>query len=367
MRVLQIVADGRPGGGTSVVLDLCRGIQARHGHDVVLASAPGSYALEAAAGLGLKTYALDLWRSRLDLAVPAEVRRLVDEVRPDTVHAHGGRAGLALARARTPVRFAYTVHGYHFLGKSWPVRMAAALAERRIGRQAGAVVWASAADRALAGHWRLDPGRPLDQVIRNGIDLSSLPWPVPKTPRLIAFLGRLSPEKNPGLVIEMLARPELDGCTLVMIGGGPLEASLRTRCAALGIEGRVRITGALPREQALAELGRASVLVLPSLWESIPVALAEAMAMGVPVVASAVRGVPELVEREVSGLLRTNPHDIAGFAHDTCRILADPSLAGRLIEGGRSAVERVYQLDRMVDDHDRLYRQLCNRATDALL
>jgi glycosyltransferase involved in cell wall biosynthesis len=363
MRILQIVADGRPGGGTSVVLDLCRGLHARHGIESVLASAPGSYALEAAEAAGLPVRPLDLWRSRLDRSGPAAVRRLANELKPDLVHAHGGRAGLAAARARLPVPYAYTVHGYHFLGKPWPARLAGALAERMTGQRSAAVIWASAADRILAGRWKLDPGRPLDGVIRNGIDIAAVPARGPVEPDLVAFLGRLSPEKNPGLAIEMLTHPDLRGCRLVLIGGGPLEAALRAQAARLGVAQRVRFTGALPRGEALAELARAAVMVLPSFWEAVPVAVAEAMAIGVPVVASAVRGVPELVEDQVSGLLCADPAHVAGFAAATARVLGEPGLAARLVASGHEAVRRVYGLERMIDQHALRYRQICNHVT----
>ncbi|WP_191062466.1 glycosyltransferase family 4 protein, partial [Geminicoccus harenae] len=144
MRVLQFVADGRPGGGTSVVLDLCLGLRARHGIESIVASAPDSYALATASAAGLAARPLDLWRSRLDRSAPVRLRRLIDEVRPDLVHAHGGRAGLAIARASGPVPFVYTVHGYHFATKPWPQRLAGALAERVTGSRAAAIVWVCA-------------------------------------------------------------------------------------------------------------------------------------------------------------------------------------------------------------------------------
>ena len=361
MRVLEIVADGRPGGGTSVVLDLCRGLQQAHGIETVLASARDSYALKTARGEGIVVRPLDLWRNRLDPLVPQRVRAILTDVRPDLVHAHGGRAGLAVARAGIAVPFVYTVHGYHFPGKPWPARLAGAFAERVIGRRAAAVVWTCDADRELAANWRLDPGRPADGVIRNGVDSAGLPTRGAPEPGLIAFLGRLVSEKNPGLALEIMGRPELAQCRLVLIGGGPLEADLRAQAKRLGIAGRVRFTGALPRAQALAELAKAQALVLTSLWEAIPVALAEAMAIGIPVVASAVRGVPELVEHDVSGLLCSDPLDVSAFTNALARVLGDDSLAARLASGGRIAVERVYALDRMLAMHAALYRQTRNR------
>ena len=363
MRIIQIVADGRPGGGTSVTLDLCRGLSARHGIETVFASAPESYAVATARAQGLAALPLDLWRSRFDPAVPLQVRRLARDVRPDLIHAHGGRAGLAVARARLDVPFVYTIHGYHFPGKPWPARLAGALAERVVGRRADAVVWTCDAERRLACQWRLDPGRPLDQVIRNGLDRTSLPARAKPEPGLIAFLGRLSKEKNPGLAVEMLARPELARCRLVMIGGGPLETALHAQAGRLGVASRLKITGFLSRAQALLELARAQAMVLTSFWEAIPVAVAEAMALGVPVVASAVRGVPELVKHGTSGLLCPDPADVGAFADALARIIGDGALAARLAAGGIEAVGRVYGLERMVDEHAALYRSACDDAT----
>jgi glycosyltransferase involved in cell wall biosynthesis len=368
MRIVQIVADGRPGGGTSVVLDLCRGLRDRHGHEPILVSAPDSYALSAAEAQEIAAWPLDLWRGRLDRAGPVRLRAILDGIRPDLVHAHGGRAGLAVMRALgrdAAPPFAYTVHGYHFAAKGWPLKLTGALAERLVGRRAAAIVWVCAADRGMARRWHLDPGRTLDRVIRNGLDLDALPIAGPAEPGLIAFLGRLVPQKNPALAVDLLRCPELDAVRLVMIGGGPLEESLRAQARRLGVHHRMRITGAVPRDQALAELARAAVLVLPSHWEGIPVALAEAMAMGVPVVASAVRGVPELVEHGISGLLRADPQDTTGFAQDIARILAEPHLAQSLARHARAAVARLAGLDAMLDGHDRLYRGICNRATAA--
>ena len=356
MRILEIVADGKPGGGTSVVLDLAAGL-AGQGHAVVVASAPDSYALTAAQGLGLDARPLDLWRGRFDPSVPARVRALVRETAPDLVHAHGGRAGLAVARAGIDRPFAYTVHGYHFPAKPWPLAVLGRLAERRIGRTAQAQVWICQADRDLALTAGLDQGRPLDRVIRNGIDPAGLPARRPAEPGLLAWLGRLVPQKNPAVAIELLARPGMQAVRLVMIGGGPLAAELQAQAAALGVADRLAITGELPRGQALERLAGAAALVLTSRWEGIPMALVEAMAIGVPVVASRVRGIPELVEDGQSGLLVDRPDDVDAYARAILR-LTEPGLARRLVEAARATVEAHYHVRRMIDDHARLYAEL---------
>jgi glycosyltransferase involved in cell wall biosynthesis len=356
LRIVQLVADGKPGGGTTVVLELIRALRHEPGIDLALISEPGSYALDEARALGVPTAPLDLWRGRLDPAAPAALRRALAELAGDLVHAHGARAGLALARLRRPPRYVYTVHGYHFPRKTWPVRLAGAAAEALIHARATASIWVSAHDRLTARAWRLDRARPLDRVIVNGIDFTRLPERSPPDPDLIGFLGRLHPQKNPLLLAEILALlpPPL---RLRVIGGGALERDLRARAEALGCADRLEITGALPRDQALRALGGCTALLLPSAWEAVPVALVEAMHQGIVPIAAAVGGIPELVEPERSGVL-IEGHAPAAYAAAVLALRADPSRCRRLADAAVLRARQVYALDRMVRAHRELYASL---------
>jgi len=123
-------------------------------------------------------------------------------------------------------------------------------------------------------------------------------------------VGRLSPEKGQaGLLLafaKLRARhPEL---RLRLVGDGPDRASLESLAKELGLSDAMTFAGRLPEEDTLAEIARAHLLVLPSFMEGLPIVLMEAMAVGVPVVASRVAGIPELVEDDVTGLLITPSH-----------------------------------------------------------
>ena len=153
----------------------------------------------------------------------------------------------------------------------------------------------------------------------------------------------------------------VDACALLrgnvefecrLIGGGELEADLRRRIRALGLERQIHLLGPQPEERVRQELAEADVFVLPSIQESsgkmegIPVALMEAMAAGLPVVASRLSGIPELVEDGRSGLL-TPPADAAALAA-AIRCLDSSRLRSRMGEYGRMAVQRDYNLPRNV-------------------
>jgi glycosyltransferase involved in cell wall biosynthesis len=161
----------------------------------------------------------------------------------------------------------------------------------------------------------------------------------------IVCVGTLHEVKGQPHLIEacrVLAGQGIDvRCRL--IGGGPDEKALRAQVEAAGLTESVVVAGPRTRQQVVEELWRADALVAPSVptragrREGIPVVLMEAMSTGLPVVASAISGIPELVEDEVSGLL-VPPRDAAAIARALARLAADPALRERL---GRAARNRV--------------------------
>jgi glycosyltransferase involved in cell wall biosynthesis len=144
----------------------------------------------------------------------------------------------------------------------------------------------------------------------------------------------------------------LGRCTLV--GEGPDRAALARLADELGLGERVVFAGACPSDVVAAHLRDADALVAPSVptrqgkREGIPVVLMEAMATGVPVVASRLSGIPELVEHDRSGLL-VPPGDADALAGALLRLRDDADLVARLVAGGRAAVEDEFDLDRNVE------------------
>jgi colanic acid/amylovoran biosynthesis glycosyltransferase len=164
-----------------------------------------------------------------------------------------------------------------------------------------------------------------------------------------------------GTLHEVKGQPHLiEACRLLagqgidvrcrLIGGGPDEKALRAQIEAAGLAESVVVAGPRTRQQIVEELWHADALVAPSVptragrREGIPVALMEAMSTGLPVVASAISGIPELVEDEVSGLL-VPPRDAAAIARALWRLAADPALCERLGRAARNRVLAEFDLD----------------------
>jgi glycosyltransferase involved in cell wall biosynthesis len=155
---------------------------------------------------------------------------------------------------------------------------------------------------------------------------------------VILIVGRLSREKDHITVIEAIARlrPELKAC-LVIVGEGPERPEIERRIRSLELAGSVKLTG--QQDSAEPYYGIAQVAALSSLSEGSPNALLEAMAAGVPVVATRVGGIPEIVTHEESALL-IEPRNIPAMSAALASLLEDKGLAQRLVN---QASERIKQ------------------------
>jgi len=336
--VLEAVADGRLGGGTTHVLQLIEALRADLGAEVHLVSQAGSAALAEAARLGAGTHGLDFFRTRADPRLWWRLRALVRRLRPALIHAHGARAGLPLGWAKGAVPMLYSVHGYHFVARAGPLRRLAIAAERRCSAAALATVFVADGDRAVAKRTGILGACRRHVLIPNGVDLERLPSPAAAPdPFALAFLGRLVGQKNPLALLDILDRLRDEPFRLEVIGDGPLRGGMAARAAALGLRDRVTFHGALPHAEGLALLAGQGALLLPSAWEGLPMAVLEAMALGVPAVASAVGGIPEAVEDGQSGLLCA-PGDLDGFTAAVRRLAGDADLRARITAAARQTV-----------------------------
>ncbi len=313
----------------------------------------------------------------------SRMRALVRESRPDVAHLHNIHHQLSpsivdvLRQEGIPA--VHTLHDYKVLCPSYLFYTEGALCERcKGGRFHEAIVHrciqgsigASAVAAAEMTFHRLArtlergvrlvvaPSRFLAQklaefgvdgarvrVVPNGVDLESM-QPAESGGDAFVFAGRLSPEKGLGVLIDALSRAP--GVHLVAAGEGPMGAELRER-AERAVPGRVEWLGARTREDVLARVRGARALVLPSLvYENAPLAALEAAALGVPVIASRLGGIPEIVRDGETGLL-VPENDPAALADAMARLSRDATLASRLGRRAREVASAEYSLGRQVD------------------
>ena len=276
---------------------------------------------------------------------PLAVRHVLGAGRVDLVHVHCGEdvavlplARLAALRHGCPVVATVHLSVRHALRPATPrgvvLRAAGGAAERwLLPGMAAVIALTPSAARLLRGDG-IPAGRV--HVIPPGYDpalfAAAAADPFPGLPRpRVAYLGRLAPQKDVGTLLEAFARLPADA-QLLVVGDGPDRPALARRAQRFG--SRVHFTGFVPHVAVPAVLRHVDMLVLPSLYEDLSSALIEAMAAGLPVVATRVGGTADLVHDGVNGLL-VAPRDPAALAAAISRVLADPAAAAALAAAAR--------------------------------
>lgn len=273
----------------------------------------------------------------------------------DVVHAHGLRAGIdaGIAGRRAPVLNVASVHNILVPEIAGRIRALALGPTEGLVVRLNQRVLAPSEDIAtrlqqrassVAGRievLHLGVGEPPAQVrdraeVRRelGVEGSS---------RLIATVARLAPQKALHILIEALG--SLPDTVTVVVGGGPLERRLRAQADAAGVADRMRWLGALAAPWDIVRA--ADVFVLSSHWEACSLAAQEAMALGVPVVATDVGGMPELITDGVSGRL-VSPSDPAALARALKDTLDDPSAGLAYAEAARRGLLRSFSTQQMM-------------------
>jgi L-malate glycosyltransferase len=235
-----------------------------------------------------------------------------------------------------------------------PDKSAAQIAMQRAAYAAAHKVVANS--RAAADRLRLErvQARKI-AVISNGLELNQYqpPSPRPKL-RKVVVVANLRPEKGHDILIDAAVQVlrRCPDANFEIVGGGPELERLLARAEARSVLHALTFLG--HRDDVPARLADGDIFVLPSRSEAFPNAVLEAMATGLPIVASGVGGILELIDDGVTGLL-VPPGDALSLADRLCRLMNDPALASRLGDAARAEALARYSFDRMVAAFESLY------------
>jgi len=378
-RVLHVITRLERGGSSDCTLWQAIGA-ARRGHQVTLASGPTDApspllaVAQCQSGLSLVSIAalgrpIRPWR---DARALASIGRLMLGRRFDVIHLHTSKAG-ALGRLAALVtgsrrRVIHQPHGHLFYG--YYGRAASGLvvaAERALAPLARLHI--TLTDAGAGEHLARGIGRPGQfRTLPSGVDFRALRAAARRraacrtrfdfTPDdiVVGTLGRLESIKGADVVVDAFLAAAVDrGLLRLAVGGdGPLRATIEATIRTAGATGRVRMPGAWLQPGDI--LPACDIFVLASRNEGMGRALVEAMALGIPVVASAVGGVPELLEHGRAGLL-VPPGDPAALAQAIGHLADDRPFAAALGRAGR-ARSVAYGAGRMVHRLLRLYGEV---------
>jgi len=344
-----------PGGAERQLVTLTRALTAR-GHDCTIAALfRGSDLAKDLPEWGIRFHELGVGFRRDFAGAAARVALLVRRGRFDVVQAHlltsCIASGLSRVLSAGPPRVA-VLHNLDY--EIYPARNLRQQALRRLHRFAlrrltdGVV----AVSESVARHYRTEMGIRRITAIPNSIELGGPPESflagrenlrrelgVGDETALLAYSARMVKQKGHSLLLRALEILRGRGIApkLLLVGSGPLEPEIRSAVRGAGLESQVIMTGNLAYADALRHIAAADLFVSPSSLEGFGLAIAEAMALGVPVVAVAVGSLPEVVEDGISGLLAP-PNGPEPLADTVACALADQGLRQRL---QRAGVERV--------------------------
>lgn len=363
MRILMVV---RPavGGMKRQVMDLAGGLS-RVGHHVEIAAPSGSDVAAAAAELGFRVHEVPLIGALDPVTDARSIRaltRIVRGGRYDVVHAHGFKAGLVgrfAARRGGAGTFVVTVHNPVLTRTDTPslARRAYRLLERTFQ---GRVARYIAVSRYISRELTDDFGLPVDKVTVVYGSVDAAPFLEPHDRRearlalaldpdipVVAFAARLSDQKGVGTLLEASPRiiARFSDARILIGGSGPEETEARHLAERLGIADHVTWAGWITDMPAF--LAAVDVFVSPALTEAFGLALLEVGAAGVPVVATRVGGVPEVILDGETGLL-VAPADAVALADGVLSLLGDQGLARRLSSAAKERVLAEFSLSRTV-------------------
>lgn len=369
MKILQLITSLRFGGAERLLTELAPRMAAA-GATVRVLSVTSTMPLAAV----LQRNAIEVrslncnatvYQAQTMMRAVRETAREIDGFRPDVIHSHLYLADL-LARAAAPraARLITTLHNIdqwwaqksrlRSLAKTWADSWSASIRGTRAVAVSEPVATAALAALKLPEH--------RCRVIQNGVDAQRFAYhdrSLAAEPRIIQ-VGRFYPQKGHDTSLQAFAQllKLQPSCRLQLVGDGPLLEQMHERASALGIRERVEFLGA--RSDVAELLAQAHVYWMPSRWEGLPLACLEAMATGLPVIASNVGAIPAVIADDVGHLIE--PDRPAQLADLTARVLQDYAAACSM---GRRAARKVadhYTIDNTARGYLNAYSDMMSDA-----
>jgi len=361
--ILELLVSTQPGGGPQHVLAIASWLRARRWRPIVAGPRDGAL-FDRFRESGIET--VELATNRVHPATLVALVRLVRERRVRLVHSHGKGAGFygrLVARA-LGVPAVHTLHGLHFERYGTARRAAYLALERRLSRWTRVIVNVSRAQEAEGLALRLFE-RGQSRVVVNGVDVARLGASAVEREEARAALGlspsvpvvgcaaRFDPVKRLDLLLAAAARVGDGALRVVLIGRGSEEPRLRELAATLGLGARAVFPGEIVDA---ARLFRGfDAYAAPSAKEGLPLAVLEAMALGVPVLASDIPAHRELLGDASPGLVAGTPE---AFAAGLTELLADGAARARLAAEQRTRARSEFDLRQMLATVEAIYGEV---------
>ena len=304
------------------------------------------------------------WGRTLFQGCVRAVRGLMDEIQPDIVHGQGTERDCALAAVLSGYPNVLTIHGNMRVHSARPenrknvyYKMAAMLETFSLRRSGGVVAISRYTENLVKGL------TPRTWLLPNAVDRRyfDIEPAAPVVPRIL-FVGSIDERKNPlGLIRACEPMLRAGECTLALAGQGNREHSYVKEVYALAETiPSIEMLGFIGRDELGGQFKNSSLVVLPTFEDNCPMVVLEAMAAGLPVAASRVGGVPDLVAHEADGLM-FDPHDAEEVRASLERLVRAPSLRADLAARGRKKALERFHPRVIAEEHLKIYREVLGR------
>jgi glycosyltransferase involved in cell wall biosynthesis len=346
-------------GAESVILNLCKWFNAQR-HRCSLAvfvnhPRPVPELYRNCLGLDIECHLIPA-AGKMDSKAVHKIREIADSSQADVVHAHGYKADIFVYLALRGTQVCYVATCHNWLDNDWRSRLYGRLDRWILPKYYRVAAVSEEVARRLqcAGvrSHRIE-------LIGNGIDLQSFQLAEQRselqTNAVVGFVGRLSSEKGPDVFLraaQEVSRSD-PNVQFLIAGDGPQKSALESLSRDLGIEGKIRFLKHVTNMPALYQ--KLDLLVSASRREGLPIAILEAMASGVPVIATTVGDIPRIIDHGHTGLLAP-PDAPQALGRAVLQLLEDPIKRGQLRVAARKEIVEHYSVDRMCTNYLEFYK-----------
>lgn len=360
IKILFVVTRSLRGGAQSHLVSLIHGLVQQANIDFFLATDSCGFLTEALSDVKIKIFTIPSLGNSINIINDAtstiRLLSIIDEVNPDLIHAHSSKAGL-LARLAAKIAnkpTVFTAHGWGFKpGVPILRRYLVRIGETFCAWLTDKIVCVSEYDRNLAESYKVAKSSQLC-MIRNGITDTTLMAQPENSPVKIIMVARFDEPKQQEQLVACFSNISSDSAKLILVGDGPNLDKVKQIVKNIGLEDRVIFTG--DRDDVDRLLSDAHIFVLLSEYEGLPISIIEAMRAGLPVIASAVGGIPEEVADRESGFLV--PNDRSAITEKLNLTIESPSLRQQMGAAGRKIYLNKLHVNLMVEKTISVYAEV---------
>lgn len=374
-RILETIRQGQIGGGESHLLSLVENLDKSIFEPVVLSFTFGPM-IDRLKEMNIQTKVI-YTEKPFDMSKWKKVKDFIEQENIQLVHAHGTRANSNVywATKKLNLPLVYTIHGWSFHDDQNPiVKKIRVLGEKVLTKKSDINISVAASNQATGKQYFKDFE---SVIINNGIDQQKFnPERILKNIReelhisatdvVVVFIARFIHQKQPLVLIRAFAKAlqQLPILKLLLVGDGDQKEEALQLVRTLGIEQQVIFQQF--RQDVPDLLAAADIYVLPSLWEGLPIALLEAMAMGKAIIATNADGTREVIQNNINGILLLPENVEDKLAAAIIDLANDPAKRKKLGEAAKATIGERFGADKMTRAIEKVYLGLLKKITKGL-